>query len=479
MPADTKVLDLRRSIQIATISAVTVLVLFILYLGASYAAAMASPAPLRQSISQALASGDLTSEDRLHFDRVRGDHQYNDCLILTMSILRSGHVIEDALSPLMCIKADARATPVTVCGMLGRAIAAPPDGGCTQQRYHRYLHGHRILATLLLSRMGLANVRLALKACAYLLLACLAMQAVLPKAASPFDRRSTLIIAAGFAAFFGLDFFATSLSHGPADIVLLAFVLFAARTNLLDMSRNAFAILVSAFGALTAIFEFLTGGLPLGLAILIGAIGLQVRQNHATRQVTIRCIDGVGIYLASFSFTFALKLAMTWAVHGNSILDDFRRQLLHRVSSQLPAGQPASIVDLVNALRWNLSEIAWGHEAVGYAAMAASAVAALAGVMRIVQRRRAGANLTRDVLIALSALVVPAWFLLFMNHTIEHAWFMVRIAVWPAICCWLVALAPSIAVDRSKPTAEKDQHGRTSEPVGRHQTFAPWRSRNP
>jgi hypothetical protein len=232
--------------------------------------------------------------------------------------------------------------------------------------------------------------------------------------------------------------------------VLLAFIVTAARTSLLDMPSNAYVVLLAGFAALTAIFEFLTGGLPLGLAILIGMIGLQASSRHTARHVAARSVSGAAIFLTSFGLTFALKLALAWAVFGNAILSDFRRQLTHRVGSQLPTGQVATTLDLVNALRWNLGEIAWGSEVAGYALVAASAIAGMLGLARVYRNRADATAFTRAVLVVLSGLVVPLWYAVFRNHTIEHSWFMVRIAVWPLICGWLLALAPGSHAPHTK-----------------------------
>ncbi|MBX9794194.1 MAG: hypothetical protein K2Y02_07865 [Burkholderiaceae bacterium] len=454
--AGKKAQGCRGAVRSGVIALATVLVIFLLYLSVSFASVHVPPAELRSAIARAFASGDLTSEDRRNFDARRGDHQYNDCLILTMSILRSDNEIEDAVSPLMCVKPQTGAAPATICGMLKRTVIDLADGGCPQQRYHRYLHGHRVLAALLVPSLGVAEVRVTLRAVAYLLLACLAIAALVPQSRLKVDRRSILTITAGLAAFFGLNYFGPSLSHGPADLVLLAFLVTAATTSFLDMPRNAYVILIAGFAALTAIFEFLTGGLPLSLAVLIGMIGLQANSTHTARYVAARSVSGVAVFLACFGLTFALKLALAWAVFGNAILSDFHRALAHRVSSQLATGKVATVLDLVNALRWNLGEITWGSEVAGYVLVAVCVIAATLGLVRVYRNRADATVVTRATLVVLSGLVVPFWYAVFMNHTIEHAWFMVRIAVWPLICGWLLVLAPGIQAQRTKSSTAKE-----------------------
>ncbi len=453
--AGKNILGCRGAICSGFMALATVLVVFLLYLGASYASVRHPPAELRSAIAKAFASGDLTSEDRRRFDAIRGDHQYNDCLILTMSILRSGNALKDAASPLMCVKHQSAAAPKTICGMLGHAIIEPPDGGCLQQRYHRYLHGHRILAALLVPSLGVAEVRVVLHAVAYLLLVVLTISVFLPLKRLKVARRSILVIATGFAAFFGLNYFSPSLSHGPADIVLLAFLVIAVRTRLLDMPSNAYVVLIAGFAALTAIFEFLTGGLPLSLAILIGMIGLQASCVHTVRHIATRSVSGVAIFLTCFGLTFALKLALAWAVFGTAVLSDFHTQLAYRVSSKVVTGKNATMFDLVNALRWNLGEITSGSEIAGYGLVAASAIAGVLGMVRVYGYRTDATVLTRALLLIISASVIPLWYIVFMNHTIEHSWFMVRIAVWPLICGWLLLLAPVIQTRDGKRPAAK------------------------
>ena len=51
--------------------------------------------------------------------------------------------------------------------------------------------------------------------------------------------------------------------------------------------------------------------------------------------------------------------------------------------------------------------------------------------------------LTTELLLICSAVVVPCWYIVFLNHTIEHSWFMFRIMVWPIA---VAILMPTVIV---------------------------------
>jgi hypothetical protein len=76
--------------------------------------------------------------------------------------------------------------------------------------------------------------------------------------------------------------------------------------------------------------------------------------------------------------------------------------------------------------------VTWGSRIIGVAVFAGSLMLGMVGLLA--PRRVFGLRLTpRPPLLALAFCVVPAWYGLFPNHTIQHAPFMVRILVWPLI----------------------------------------------
>ncbi len=189
--------------------ALTVLGAFLAFLCLSYLAVSLPSDRLRSEILKAFQAGQLVEVDRLHFNAGLGDHQYNDCLVLTMSLLHSGDTWKDAVSPLMCQKVHSQETTGegTVCGMLYDSASGPGQDQCSEVRYHRYVHGHRLLATLLVPALGVEGLRKSLLGANYLALVALLLVAFIPPGRRTIARGPLLVIALGFGAFYGLNYF--------------------------------------------------------------------------------------------------------------------------------------------------------------------------------------------------------------------------------------------------------------------------------
>lgn len=409
------------------------------------AAVLTSTDALRAHIKSAFNTGELLRVDRSNFDARRGAHQYNDCLILTMAILRSEDPILDTISPLMYQKARAGPVRVGLCEMLYREIAeAPVEAEIT--RYHRYLHGHRMLIGVWGLASSLESIRSTLKLAGYGLLFLIGLiGAWRVRTGDPFGL-AVLVLAAVFASCYGLEYFGQSLSHGPADIVAFGFLLYAAARVPTRVRHLETYVAASMFGSLTALFEFLTGGLPLGLAMIVGLIGLSALSDPRPADAISRAVGAVMAYGVAFGSAFAIKLTAAWLTFGTAVYRTFATGLSMRVGHQDGSGAPLGLVDLLNALRWNLDQIGYGSHALGYGMVLLGVTAYFGCTVIVGGRWRRGASRGSAVLLlVISAAVVPIWYAVFLNHSIEHAWFMVRLLAWPiglgvAALCMTVAL---------------------------------------
>jgi hypothetical protein len=417
---------LRWTGDIAKASAIGVLigaVLFALFTAANYFSVGRDPGAARQAIAAAFAAGSLGDEDWLRGDTQVGQHQFNDCLILQMAIDQRPSAEQLMVSPSWPTFVPA----MPACRDLRRLIS----GEMPQPQiafYHRYIHGHTMLARYLLPVVPVDGIRALYKLAISGVLA-LGLGICLVALATRRRSRAALfwlIVFVAFARCFGIEAFGQSLGHGPADLVLLLFVLLIASASLWrGLPEKAVVPLAAAFGAATMIFEFLTGGIPLGLAVLIGGLPFAVRDGDERRDVV-----RAGIAYGSAIVTCAaLKLILIVRIFGTEGLAGIGRQLVVRMGGGSDGEADQGFGRFAIQLLKGLDGMVPGMREFALAILALAIGAGgwgLAVLARSPDRRlRAQA-----LLLAASTLVAPIWLLAFREHSIAHAWFMDRILVW-------------------------------------------------
>ncbi|WP_300974861.1 hypothetical protein [Sphingomonas sp. LHG3406-1] len=200
-------------------------------------------------------------------------YNHNDCLIVSMLLLK-----RSAISP------SRAATPAPEHNPMCRNMVGSIDNpDAPQTPYHRYVHGYWTLAGLLLAILPFGAATMLLYGVAVAL--CVALMA---SRNPPF-----VALGAGALCFTGLHSFGWSLSFAPADISILAALLYWSRRPL---SEGSGAVL----GALVAAFEFLTGALPVATALILAVGAFQ-------RRSPIRPLLAFGM---AFLLMFALKAAI-------------------------------------------------------------------------------------------------------------------------------------------------------------------------
>lgn len=333
--------------------------------------------------------------------------------------------------------------------------------------YHRYLHGQRVFA-------GLALAIVSPQALGWLTLIAnvLLLLAVLIPALRRFDEsareRSFTAIATAMLLFDALWLYGIYFSFGLSDLVLSAFLTFAYYRGLAHAPERSFAIAVALFGTATAIFEFLTGGIPFGLALLFGVIALD---GPSDRDVLLRrAIHGGVIFALAIALTFAIKLALVMLFIDQNVLADFGGGLSTRVGASFVESLPPKEVAWVTAhgidvsslghhwafaVLYMLARLGYATFVIGYGSPVAGIVIMLAAVVTsaallIRRARAAGHNVARTRLAILfgSALVMPVWSMIFLNHTLLHAIWMVR------PFAWFVALAGILLCWRENPMSQ-------------------------
>ena len=247
-------------------AAIIAIGLYAAFLALSFASLRTDRAVLIDRINTAFADKALDRQASwLQGNTEIGAHQYNDCLILFQAVDDRAPDGLRAISPLS-VPVDTDNACATLADFAAGRVSPPT------RYYHQYLHAHTTLARLLVPSLGVAGLR-----GLYKLAITLTLLAGVGYAVSGLMRgRRTavdaawLVIFLAFGRWFGLESFGQSLGHGPADLVALVFLLYLQRVSSVQPITPGKAIAASAvFGALTMQFEFLTGGLPLGLSIVV------------------------------------------------------------------------------------------------------------------------------------------------------------------------------------------------------------------
>ena len=220
---------------------------------------------------------------------------------------------------------------------LNRAEHADPDA----VYYHRYLHGQRVFAAFALavvSPQALGWITLILNALVLLLVLIPALRRA---RGSPNSARERCFaaIAAALLLFSGLWLFGIYFSFGLSDLVLAAFLACAYHFGLAHAEERRFAVAVALFGAATAIFEFLTGGIPFGLALLLGVIAVDGPPDRDA--LLRRAFHGTMIFALAVVLTFAIKLALVMLLIDPHVLGDFRSALSTRLGASFADSLPA------------------------------------------------------------------------------------------------------------------------------------------
>lgn len=405
----------------------------------------------RSEVARGIALGTIPDSDTPEPYGRRGPHPFNECLIYMMAASKSGAPWRDAIAPPAPapIVASAEAVPGGVCGPLadwaqtGRMeIPLAP--------YGRYLQGHRLLAAAALALDAVAYVPLVLSTACYCLLALSLLRIGIALASGAWrqgDGRTRLlglgVVSACFLLFYALPGFSRTLSHAPADLGLFTLLCLACGRDLLERSGMALAVIFGAFGAWAAVFEFLSGPLPMLVALVAVIHGLSTSVSGPTR---LACASlAVAIALAAFATTFLAKQCALWlvepavAVHSVDALLRWIRGTRQSTVQVLPSWR-----ELFDMLRWQLPDLYMLPTGAAYALAGLSLLSTAAGVLLL--RTSRAVEVSKVVLLAAPLLVAAAWYAVLPKHTVVHVNFMVRLLVWvPAsggIFLLLLSVAP-------------------------------------
>jgi hypothetical protein len=358
-------------------------------------------------VSEAFQTGALSNQD-YRMDPVHGLHQFNDCLILGMALDQRYSPTELAISPSIPFE-----TPKKICKQLG-------TGKRTSGRhfYHNYIHGHTMLVRYLLPELSVQNIREVYRLSITIILFIGIAISLFRIARQEFVKESAcfLFVLTVFARFFGLETFGQSLGHGPSDFILVGFVVFLAISTR-NLSSRALTFAGASFGALTMIFEFMTGGLPLGLAVIAGLSWFSLRQPNFR---SVAC--ALFAFLVAAFTCLTVKFMLVAYVFGTSALWQVGSAAANRVGGSVGS-------EISDPNRGFLTAILQGMDAMipglGSMAILFVIIAMISGCWALFRSPSSEAKL-----LAASNLSIFMWLAVFQQHTTIHAWFMDRMFVW-------------------------------------------------
>jgi hypothetical protein len=443
-------------------AALTALLLSVAFALLSVVAATRDTAPLRAELREAVDSGVLAGSMGLPLgSRVVPAFEGNDCLELVMLALPSGRPWRDALSPRRPVRAMPLGPPpaefVTAwCLRLAEVLdpAAPEE---PMRYYDRYLHGQRVAGALLIPSLGVAGLRdgvtLVLVAGLAALVLAAGLGAMRRGLADGLRDAGFAWLALGFLLFYGLPIYGRYWSHAMADLAPMAFLWLA---WLLpprgDEGDAGPAWLLGGFGCTVAIFEFLTGGLPLGAALVLLVAALGPRPPSLRGCVASLAAFGVGVLVP-----VVVKLVIGHFAFADFMTAEEGGQLLHRLQGPVVAEMSPREIKAVAAhgfdarrldaepwlrlpyLTFRLAYFAFvpglGSTVLGLIALGGSTLLVL-----LLAWRARGEDAARTLAVIGACGVVTLWYLAFLSHTLLHTAWMVRCAVVLPLAAGVLAL---------------------------------------
>jgi hypothetical protein len=453
----------------------------------NFALTQIPPEHYRRVVLQALESGTLATVTHLPFAPSKDIYPFggNDCLILGALVMPRDAPLKASVSPRLPLPGEEiDSAPGYPAAALCRGLAATmtalarnpaADQFPPPSYYHRYIHGDTTVAALLLATMSFAAATTTLLAACYAMIAAITLVALFRlRTGDPTERRRAgafLIIAATLACFYGVPVFDRSFSFAPTDMVVFAFILYGLLQPLGAIPLHRLVLAAAVFGSLIAILEFLTGGVPLGLATLIALIGL----GRAPDWPTLRNRVGVGTaaFAAALIICFGYKLLAVATVFGTNEVSIFLETLGQRMGGSVEANLSESAKAALAAYHINpqwldaniLTRVAfagvmliyssfflgWGSHLLG-AAIVLLPTPLLLALACSAYRDRRMSPLARERLALAAAGAVPVvWYVLFANHTILHSSYMVRpLALNVALCVVAALPAQQAKIGRSR-----------------------------
>ncbi len=420
--------SVRKTLVTAAASAVISVMLLAVFFALNRASLDLDLATAKAHIAQGFREHTLSYETHRKGDTQIGRHQYNDCLILMMAVEQHGTTAELTVSPTQVGFGDPRG----ICADIEHASNGDPPT-TAPAFYHQYIHGQTMLMRLLLPHAQVGTIRTVYKSLIVLVLvvgiglALYGLKRGQTNAASLF----WLIIFLAFTRFFGIESFGQSFGHAPADLVFLSFaLLLSIWSHRGGVSAKLAIPLMAVFGSLTVIFELLTGGIPLGLALVVGGLPFALFPGEVN-QLKRNVWHGLVAFCTAVATGLIVKAVVAIVVFGTDTLAVTAGQLQLRMGLTGASGTRHGIgpFRFVKAIYKGLDSLTPGTPQLSLLALVLAIFVGQRTARKFWRTSNPLLRLQTRCLVWSNALLV-SMLVAFWEHTIVHAWFMDRVLCW-------------------------------------------------
>ncbi len=396
---------------------------------------------IRRTIEMAFINGDLIEHSYSPNDLRRGVNQFNDCLILQATLLDQQSILADSISA--TVLADE-----APCLRLHEFVRSHTFDPQRLYSYSRYLWGARALSGIWLRFATLGSLRATVETAVYALLVGSLILAVFGYRARRImsnDQRlfnySVALCSGVYLAFSSLQYFAPNIGHGFSELVIALFL----SAQLLRGQRRKLSCRVldlSLFGSWTAYFELLTGPLVVGL-VISGILAIFQNDEDTTWSTPKRMWVHMGIFALAFSAVMLAQQIAAYLVLGGASLKDFwihlaiRLQLHHVLGLSVPPLWQTETnmatygpADVARSIWDSMPMLTFGSRVLAIAVTVVS-IAMIVGGTILGSRAKTPSIRTQLTSVLMLLPIVPAWYLVFINHTVIHSFGAVRMMCMP------------------------------------------------
>jgi hypothetical protein len=346
----------------------------------------------------------------------------NDCLVLYMLVSPYDTRSDEVLFPKNSTSGDK-------CTILREMVEGKPPGEF--RTYQRYLHGIRTIVAPLVSHFSIHAAMTLLLTASYTLLSLALAVLIWRRWQQGIGTKAGPVFGIGLAAlgvmltFYVTPYYSTSLAFASSDLSIYALILAAITADLRSGSLRQIAVLASIFGAIIAYLEFLTGQAPLGLTLLVAMVAASAPPTVRPAALVQRCFWTAYSFVGSFVLCFAIKMVTLLFIGADT--GGFASSLLQRIGGPLDGTD--TLPTILTALQEFAKAAPWlgrGSSALGLTLIFVAGIGLAGGAALRWRRLPDTLERTRTVVLVGAALVLPAWYLVFLQHTIVHAGFMIR-----------------------------------------------------
>ena len=306
-------------------------------------------------------------------------------------------------------------------------------------RRHRYLHGLLPVVEIGSRILGMVKFRRAVVWATYVLASLAVWGAVLrwrrtksrPSAGEAptiegVEPVLLLVLVSVFFVVAGFPFHARTVSHGVPNLVLLALLVLASFTSLLRL-RLRWLILGSAvFGVLLVHLDQMIGASPLGLALLLGVVALEHPEGKHWRPTALRALGAGTGFVSGAIGAILSKQIVAFLYFGQGVWESLWHQLALRSGySQYTFSEAAR--SFGRASRY----LAFGDQALGLLVLVGALLISAFPFLAVVALRVPVEAKRQLGMLALSSGVIAVWYLVFWNHSVQFAYFMISLIGWP------------------------------------------------